>query len=239
MPQKLFIGRNIRAETKAWLSGVNIRFEDHQLIRIESCKPDYAMFSSLEDKPKMWMISSQWTAKWLVKYHNEIGFGNADSIICLSKKQKEICSDFTQNVSVSNQKNVKSLAKLAFGENEGEQMIYLHGNISNNIFEAELKPPETHLQKVKVYRNLPLQKKMGETFKCYLFFSPSGAISFSESGNNIPRSAVIVAIGPTTALACEEIFHRKVFVSEIQEELMAVQFAVGILKKMEIRHNTN
>lgn len=225
MPQKLFIGRNISAETKLWLSSVNIDFEDHQLIKIESCEPDFAMFSSLENKPKMWMISSQWTAKWLIKYHNEIGFGKADSVICLSEKQKEICSGFTQNISVSNKKNIKSLAKLAFGKNNGEQMIYLHGNLSKNIFNTELKHPETNLKKVKVYRNLPVYKKMDEAFKCYLFFSPSGAISFVESGNKISRSAVIVAIGPTTAKACKEIFGREIFVSEKQDELAAVQFA--------------
>jgi len=237
MPQKLFIGRKISSETKTWLSGENIAFEEHQLIIIEFCEPDISLFSSFENKPKMWIISSQWAAKWLVKYQKEIGFKTTDSVICLSEKQKGICSGFAANISVSNQQNAVSLSKLAIEKYCGEQVICLTGNLSMNNGELEMKSLGNQFQKTNVYRNSPLLKKVEGEFDVYLFFSPSGAISFSESGNKILASAAILAIGPTTAKSCEEIFGREILISEIQEELAAVQFAVGLLKKIEIQLN--
>ena len=137
MQQKLFMGRNISEETKTWLSLQDIDFEEHQLIQIEFCEPDFSLSSTLKDEPKMWVFSNQWAAKWLVKYHAEIGFGIDDSIVCLSEKQREICQCITKNISVSNQQNAVWLSKLTLDQNNGQQVIYLHGNLSNNIFKIE------------------------------------------------------------------------------------------------------
>ena len=236
MQQKLFIGRNISEETRTWLSTKNIDFEDHQLIQIELCEPDFALFSTIKIKPKMWVISSQWAAKWLLKYHAEIGFGILDSIVCLSEKQKEICKVITRNISVSNQQNAVWLSKMAFGQNKGQSVIYLHGNLSNHIFENEFDTPEKPFHEVEVYRNSPILKQLGN-FEVYLFFSPSGVINFVEGGNFIPAFSQIVAIGSTTAKTCKEIFQREVFTSEVQEELAAVKCAVQILQLTEIYSN--
>ncbi len=131
------MGRNISEETETWLSPQDIDFEEHQLIQIEFCEPDLSLFPTLKNEPKMWVFSSQWAAKWLVKYHAEIGFGTDDSFVCLSEKQLEICQRITKNICVSNQQNAVWLSKLALDQNNGKQVIYLPGNLSNNIFENE------------------------------------------------------------------------------------------------------
>jgi uroporphyrinogen-III synthase len=89
------------------------------------------------------------------------------------------------------------------------------------------------IQKIEVYRNLPVLKRLSNSFGVYLFFSPGGAANFAESGNHIPDSASVVAIGETTAGICRKLFGREVFVSKYQDELAAVKFASGLLKTKE------
>lgn len=238
MNPKLFIGRNISAETKSWLAAENIGFEEHSFIRIELCEPVFPLFSSEDKKPEQFVVSSQWAAKWLVKYKTEIDFDKNDSILCLSEKQKEICSTISDNVFVSVHQNAFSLAHLAGELNRGERVVYLHGNKSLNVFETEMISLGIEIQKIEVYQNIPVLKKLSNSFDVYLFFSPGGVENFVTSGNTIPDASVISAIGTTTAAACERLFDREIFISKTQEELASVQFAAGFLQHSEIRHNT-
>jgi uroporphyrinogen-III synthase len=228
--QSVFIGRNISSETKSWLVNENVSFGEHAFIQIVLNEPDYLLFSACKNKPKQFVASSQWAAKWLVKYHSTIEFSNLDSVFCLSEKQKEICAAITNNILVAKHQNANSLAQLTLEKNNGEQVIYLQGNLSLNIFELKMKSLGQQFLQVEVYRNLPLQKKLENTFGVYLFFSPSGAQNFHDSGNQIPRSSTIVTIGKTTAKSCEKLFNREIFVSEKQDELAAVKFAAGLLQ---------
>jgi len=237
-PQSLFIGRNISAETKSWLGAENIGFEEHPFIRIELCEPRFLLFYSEDKKPEQFVVSSQWAAKWLVKYKTEIGFDKSDSILCLSEKQKEICSIISDNIFVASHQNACSLAQLAGELNRGEQVVYLHGNISLNVFETVMNSLGIAIQKNEVYKNLPVLKTLSNTFDVYLFFSPGGVENFVSSGNTIPGTSVISAIGTTTAAACERLFEREIFISKTQEERAAVQFAAGFLQHSKIRHNT-
>jgi uroporphyrinogen-III synthase len=236
MQPSLFIGRNIGTETKLWLTAGNISFEEHPLIRIEFCKPP--MFSSVEKGPKHYVVSSQWAAKWLVKYKTKIDFESCSSILCLSEKQMEICKTISENIFVASKQNALSMAQLISEKNHGEQMVYLSGNLSLDTFELEMKSLGIVIQKIEVYRNKPVLKKLSNTFGVYLFFSPSGAENFVKSGNRIPRTSNIAAIGTTTANACERLFNREILISKKQEELAAVQFAAGLLNHSEIRLNT-
>ena len=191
-----------------------------------------------EKDPKQFVVSSQWAAKWLVKYKTKIGFEECDSILCLSEKQKEICSTISENIFVATHQNALSLAQLAGELNRGEKLVYLHGNKSLNVFETEVNSLGIAIKKIEVYQNLPILKKLSNSFDVYLFFSPSGVESFVQSGNRIPRTSVISAIGATTAAACERLFEREIFISKTQEELAAVKFAAGFLQHSEIRLNT-
>lgn len=234
MKSQLFIGRNISAETKSWLLNENIGFEEHALIQIVLNEPDYSLFSAIKNKPKQFVVSSQWAAKWLVNYYMEIEFNNEDSIICLSEKQREICTEITKNIFVANHQNANSLAQLTIEKNRGEQVVYLHGNLYLNVFGLKMKSLEYRFLQVEVYQNLQLLLKVGNTFDVYLFFSPSGVQNFYESDNLIPRSSAIATIGSTTAKACEKLFNREIFISEKQNELAAIKFAAGLLQNSEI-----
>jgi uroporphyrinogen-III synthase len=236
MNPQIFIGRTISAESKSWLTAEKIGFEEHPFIRIEFCEPVLSLFSSEEKRSKQFVVSSGWAAKWLVKYQSEIGFKKYDSVICLSEKQKEICTVISENVFVAIHQNALSLAQLVFEMNRGGQLVYLHGNRSLNVLENEMKSLGIGFQKTEVYRNIPVLKKLDKSFGVYLFFSPSGAENFAESGNQIPLNSVIAAIGSTTANACEKLFGRNIFISEKQKELDAVQFAAGLLQPIEMQH---
>ena len=122
-PQNLFIGRNISAETKSWLAAENIGFEEHPFIRIVLSEPGFQLFFSEDKKSVQFVVSSQWAAKWLVKYKTEIGFEKSDSILCLSERQKEICSTISGNIFVAEQPNALSLAALVKQINRGGAVV--------------------------------------------------------------------------------------------------------------------
>ena len=186
----------------------------------------------------MFVVSSQWAAKWLVINNKKIGFKNFDSVVCLSEKQKQICSKFSENIIVAEQQNSFSLAQSIKESNHGETIIYLHGNLSLKAFDRTLESFVAGYEKLEVYRNLPILKKIDSTFDVYIFFSPSGVENFASSGNRIPETSFIVAIGTTTAETCGRFFNREIHISKKQEELAAVQFAAGLIqnRKQVLNH---
>ena len=237
--QSVFIGRNISSETKSWLVSENLSFEEHSFIQIVLKEPDFSIFSFIRKKPEQFVVSSQWAAKWLVKYHSRIEFSNLDSVLCLSEKQKLICNKISDSIFVAEQQNAQSLARLVGKTNRGEKVIYLHGNLALNVFDKTLESFKIECEKLEVYRNLPVLKKLENTFDVYLFFSPGGVQNFVNSGNVIPDTSAIVAIGATTAETGNKFFNREIYISKIQEELAAVKFAAGLLRHNEIRNYTN
>ena len=238
MKTSLFIGREISAGTKSWLVAEKIGFEEHPFIRIELSKPILPVFSSQEKRAKQIVVSSQWAAKWLVKFKTEIGFETNDSVLCLSEKQKEICSAVSENVLVATQQNALSLAQLASQTNRGGLVVYLRGDLSLDTFELEMKSLGIGIQKLEVYRNVPVLIKLEKTFDVYLFFSPSGAENFVKSGNLIPHTSAIAAIGAATGTICKALFNREIIISKTQEELATVKLASTLLIHSEIRLHT-
>lgn len=224
----VFIGREIQEETRKWLFEKQLIFEEHPLFEIELNKPDVLFFKQIVAEKKIFLVTSQWAAKWLVLNATEIGFIQTDFILCLSKKQKEICSIISENILVAEEKNADSLAKLVLDKIQDENLIYLKGNNSLTVLQSILKINGIRIAEIEVYKNLPSQKTIENEFDIYLFFSPSGISNFYESGNRIPVISKIVAIGKTTAVACRNTFSNEVFISPVQEELATVKYAINI-----------
>jgi hypothetical protein len=135
---------------------------------------------------------------------------------------------------VSECKNARSLADLVIKRYHSGIVIFLHGNQSVNQNESGRAPFYSIFKSIGVYQNFPIPEKIDKEFNLYVFFSPSGVRSFNHSGNVIPASAGIVAIGETTAKACKTLFTNRVFVSEKQDELSVIQFAIEQTKQMLI-----
>ena len=233
MNNSIFIGRKIADETRNWLQENSVSFIDKPLIEIEFISPDFSLFNTLKNKSKSWAITSNQAAKWLKKYHAEIGLKSTDSIFCISQKQAENLSDLSSEITISKQNNAKSLAELVTKKCVGKTVVYLKSDKSLNTFQAEIDSENIQLFETEVYRNLPVVQKLNADFDAWLFFSPSGIESFVDYGNIISESAIIFAIGNTTGNRAKQIFSNQVIESPIQEEKAFVEFAVKELNLLQ------
>jgi uroporphyrinogen-III synthase len=231
MSYTVFIGRKLSSETQKWLVENNICFSEQPLIKVELSSPDLSFFNRIKNKNKNWVITSNWAAKWLVMYCSEIGFPASGSIYCLSEKQANMLSEISDEISISAEKNAKSLAELVSKNGHGKTNVYLRGNKSLNVFQSEIGKFNIRIVEVEVYRNIPLLQKISESFDAYLFFSPSGIESYMNAGNAIHSSAQIFAIGKTTGNFARTVFPNRVIESLVQEELGFVKFAISRIRK--------
>lgn len=232
MDNSIFIGRTVSKETRAWLLQNKIRFEEHPLIQIEYNMLNFSEFEQFRSQRKQFVVTSQWAAKWLVEYNAEMGLKDEDSIFCLSEKQKLILKDVSKNIFVSKKRNAKSLANLVISKNNQELVIFLHGNRTLNIIESQLSSFYSGFVTIEVYRNYPVYLRLKKKFSAYIFFSPGGVENFNDSGNSIPETAEIFAIGETTADACKLLFKNKVSISEQQDEISVIKYAVDRIKQV-------
>ena len=80
------------------------------MFRIELIKPEIPFFQQINAEKKIFLVTSQWSAKWLVLNAVEIGFTQTDKIFCLSEKQEKIWLNYHNKIFVSDEKNAVSLA---------------------------------------------------------------------------------------------------------------------------------
>jgi uroporphyrinogen-III synthase len=233
MEPTFFIGREISSETKNWLNRQQVIFEKYPLIQIEFTNPDLSVVSAIKNN-RQFVVSSNQSAKWLAENYLAVGFSEHDAVFCLSEKQKQTLF-FTKKVFVSKEQNAASLAKLVLAQNNTETVVSLHGNKTLDVFSTEIERFGLPFYTLEVYKNVPVNSKIEGEFNVYLFFSPSAVQSFVEGGNEIPDSSKIVAIGPTTAKTCRRFFGNRIFISEKQEELAVVKYAVQIQKQPEFQ----
>lgn len=213
----IFIGRNIEEESKDWLKLNRVDYLEKALIYIQLNDPDYSFFEKIAGQQKQWIVTSKWAAKWLSLNQSSIGFTSDDSVFCLSKKQANIISEFSDLVFVSSEKNSSSLSEML--HNREGLKIFLKGNLSLKVLGAKIV-------EVEVYQNNLTKPAVENEFDAYLFFSPSGIESFIQGGNTLPEYSTIITIGETTAEKARGQFANPVIVSPQQGELEMIQFAL-------------
>lgn len=83
---------------------------------------------------------------------------------------------------------------------EKERFMWFHGNKSDMALIEEFEVHEMTLSSHPVYKTELITPRIEdvEDYQALMFFSPSGVDSFNEH-NYIPESAVVSAIGKTTA----------------------------------------
>lgn len=230
MINSIFIGRELNNETRNWLFENNISFTGKALIDVKYNPPDNTFFDRIKNETKIWVVTSAWSARWLKKFHSEIGFNSSESVYCISVKQAKILDGLPGEILKSKEKNVKSLFDLVSEKCQGKTIVYLCGDKSLNIIQNELQSSAIRYFETEVYRNIPVAQKIVKDFDAYLFFSPSGIESFISAGNIIHESAYIFTIGKTTGNFAQQVFSNPVLVSPVQEETGFVEFAVRQLK---------
>lgn len=226
MCNSIFIGRNLTTATRGWLFQNKIDFAEHPLIEIQLNRPDEKLFAAYSGEIKSWIVTSKWSAKWLVENYKAAGVKKDDSFFCISEKQEKILKGFSNRIFKPEVADSLSLSELIFAKNKEETIVYLKGNKSLNTFRKVFVPERFNFIEVEVYQNTPVEVKLNKEFNTYLFFSPSGVESFKNAGNSIPNTARIFSIGKTTGAKAREVFGDLVFESSSPDETSFVKFSV-------------
>ncbi len=226
-----FIGKKLSKVTREWLQKQPIQFVEQSFFRIEYKKPNLIFFETMANGSKQWVVTSIYAAHWLVRFQSKIGLTANDRVYCWSEKQAEILGELNLPVFISSFSNYAELAEKVIEQNQGESVLFLHGDKLhseiNSIFAGSL----LQYSEVEVYKNTPIEHFVNGIFDAYLFFSASGIDSFKASGNIPNPSSLILANENTTARAAWRVFTNKVYLSPEKEELSFIQFAISRWKE--------
>jgi uroporphyrinogen-III synthase len=226
-----FIGKKLSKVTREWLQKQPIQFVEQSFFRIEYKKPNLNFFETMANGSKQWVVTSIYAAHWLVRFHSKIGLTVNDRVYCWSEKQAEILEELNLPVFISSFSNYAELAEKVIEQNQGESVLFLHGDKLHSEINSIFAGSRLIYSEVEVYKNTSIEHFVNGIFDAYLFFSASGIDSFKASGNIPNPSSLILANENTTARAAWRVFTNKVYLSPEKEELSFVQFAISRWKE--------
>lgn len=226
-----FIGEKLSRVTRQWLQKQQIQFIEQPFFRIEYKKPNLIFFETMANSRKQWVVTSVYTAHWLVRFQSKIGMTPTDRLYCWSDKQAEILSKLNLPVFISPYSNSTELAAKVIDQNQGESVLFLHGDKLHNEITSVFTEFPLQYSEVEVYKNTPVEQFVSGIFDAYLFFSPSGIDNFKASGNFPNPASVVLANENSTAREAWRSFTNTVYLSPEKEELSFVQYAISRWKK--------
>lgn len=226
-----FIGEKLSRVTRQWLQKQQIQFIEQPFFRIEYKKPNLIFFETMANSRKQWVVTSVYTAHWLVRFQSKIGMTPTDRLYCWSDKQAEILSKLNLPVFISSYSNTTELAAKVIDQNQGESVLFLHGDKLHNEITSVFTEFPLQYSEVEVYKNTPVEQFVSGIFDAYLFFSPSGIDNFKASGNFPNPASVVLANENSTAREAWRSFTNTVYLSPEKEELSFVQYAISRWKK--------
>ena len=226
-----FIGEKLSKATRQWLQKQHVQYIEQPFFRIEYKKPKLSFFETMTHTRKQWVITSVYAAHWLLRFREQVGLTDSDSIYCWSELQADILRKLELPVFVSSYSHVGDLANQVINQNQGESVLFLHGDKLHNEITNVFSAFPIQYSEIEVYKNTPIEKFVNGIFDAYLFFSPSGIDSFMASGNFPNPTSPILANENSTAREAWRVFTNKVYLSPEQEELSFVQYSVARLKE--------
>jgi uroporphyrinogen-III synthase len=222
-----FIGEKLSRVTRQWLQKQHIQYIEEPFLRIEYKKPNLPFFETMTKTRKQWVITSVYAAHWLLRFQSKVGLTSTDRLYCWSERQADVLRKLNLPVFVSSYSNVADLAEKVISQNQGESVLFLHGDKLHNEITSVFSAFPIQYSEVEVYKNTPVEKFVNGIFDAYLFFSPSGIDNFKASGNFPHPASVILANENSTAHAAWRVFTNKVYLSPEQEELSFVQYSIA------------
>lgn len=222
-----FIGDKLSKVTRQWLQKQHIQYIEQPFFRIEYKKPKLPFFETMANTRKQWVITSIYSAHWLLRFQTQVGLTATDQLYCWSEKEAGILRKLNLPVIVSSYSKIAELADVVIGQNRGESILFLHGDKLHTEISAVFEVSGLQFTEIEVYKNTPIEKFVSGMFDAYLFFSPSGIDNFKASGNFPNPSSLILANENSTARAAWRVFTNKVYLSPEQEELSFVQHSVA------------
>ncbi len=226
-----FIGEKLSLVTRQWLQKQQVQFIEQPFFRIEYKKPNLNFFETMANSRKQWVVTSVYSAHWLVRFQSKIGLTPNDRLYCWSEKEAEILGKLNLPVFISSYSNSIKLAENVIAQNEGESVLFLHGDKLHNEITSVFSGFSLQYSEVEVYKNTPIEQFVSGIFDAYLFFSPAGIDNFKASGNFPNPASVVLANENSTAREAWRLFTNKVYLSPEKEELSFVQYSIARLKE--------
>lgn len=220
-----FIGEKLSRVTRQWLQKQQIQFIEQPFFRIEYKKPNLKFFETMANRSKQWVVTSSYAAHWLVRFKTKIGLTPTDRLYCWSEKQAEILRKLKLPVFVSSYSGSTELAQNVIDQNQGESVLFLHGDKLHNEINNLFLDFAIQYSDVEVYKNTPIEQFVSGIFDAYLFFSPTGIDNFKASGNFPNPTSVVLANENSTAREAWKLFTNKVYLSPENEELSFVKYS--------------
>lgn len=223
----LFIGEKLSRVTRQWLQKQHIQYIEQPFFRIGYKKPKLSFFETMSHTRKQWVVTSIYAAHWLLRFHSQVGLTATDKLYCWSEKQADILRKLKLPVVVSSYSNIQELADQVIDQNQGESVLFLHGDKLHNEITSVFSGFAIQYSEIEVYKNTPIEQFVSGIFDAYLFFSPSGIDNFKASGNFPNPTSPILANENSTARAAWRVFTNKVYLSPEHEELSFVQYSIA------------
>jgi uroporphyrinogen-III synthase len=222
-----FIGQKLSRVTRQWLQKQHIQYIEQPFLRTEYKKPRLSFFETMANTRKQWVITSIYSAHWLVRFQAKVGLTETDRLYCWSEKQAKILQKINLPVFISSFSNPAELAEKVIHQNQGESVLFLHGDKLHNEISSIFGATALQYSEVEVYKNTPVEVMVNGIFDAYLFFSPFEIDNFKASGNFPHPASLILANENSTARAAWRVFTNKVCLSPEQEELSFVQYSIA------------
>lgn len=229
-----FIGEQLSGKTRQWLQKQQIHYIEQPFLRTEYKKPNRSFFGTVARQSKQWVITSTYAAHWLVRFAGQLGITPTDRLYCWSDRQAEILKTLELSVLISSFSNSLELAEKVIVQNQGESVLFLHGDKLHNEISSVFADSGLNYTELEVYKNTPIEKFVSGIFDAYLFFSPSGIDNFKASGNFPNPTSLILANENSTARAAWRVFTNKVYLSPEEEEESFVQYSIARWMKENI-----
>jgi len=97
--------------------------------------------------------------------------------------QAEIFQMLDLKIVISSFSNSRELTQKVLGQNQGEYILFLHGDKLHNEISSAFADSGLYYSEFEVYKNTPIEKFVSGIFDAYLFFSPLSIDNFKASGN--------------------------------------------------------
>lgn len=232
-----FIGEKLTTKTRNWLARQQVQFIEQPFFKTEYKRPDLEFFGSKKGIRKQWIVTSIFSAYWLIRFKSKLSINITDRIYCRTEKQAEILSVLSLPVFVSQLAGQLEIAQKVISQNENEIVVLITGDENKQEFESLFSQTKIEFFAIKAFSNSQVKKFVSGFFDAYLFFSAGGIDGFKASGNFPHPTSIILANENSTARAAWKVFTNKVLLSPDTEELSFVQFSIA--KWIEENNNRN
>lgn len=136
------------------------------------------------------------------------------TIYCMGQSTQQRVTDYFGERSIAGTAdNAATLADELIENEEPDEVVFFCGNRRREELPGKLRQHTIEVNEMVVYETTLIQHKVEDDYDGILFFSPSAVESFF-SNNRLQQTAVVFAIGETTAKEVKQYCSNKIIIAQ-------------------------